>query len=1460
LAGKYLKARQLAKEIEKKAKKTAEKKKKAKEGLERAEELLEISEELGVDVSEVEEIIEEVREYFKDKEFDKASEKINEALNVCEDANKSRVDELIERTKSLCGYLDEDLEETESKELIDEVEELLEDHKYREAINIADQALDYIKRDVSEVFRERYYSIESKLDMLETLKGSPEKFEDKLRTVEEHLDDTEFERSKDLLDEVENELNQEIRAKINDKVQEIEKIEDMIRKNGISTEGVEETISKIRANSKSGDFSSVMDHFGKTERELRDKKDELVSEMVKKLRDGIEEARELGAPENKIKEINEKIDELREKEDFGNIIRLIDELFEKLEEAKFHRVLKTIAESRENFIKAKKIGIDISEPMTILNKARTALKKGDHKQALEWAKKGREKVREMVKEHERTRNAIEKAEELIDGLTEFGIDLEEFENEIKTAEDHLKNKECSEAKEIVSKLEDRIDDKAYERIMEIVEAFEVNILTLERMGIESDEYTEMLEEAIANTKTMDYIKAANTALKGKNEVEDKIKNELDDRINDITGIITNIKKTMDADDIKEDLSKVERFVKEAKDEKDKSNHKLAFDKISKAEDTVNEWQVGEADQKYKEADDMLTLLDEIDIDDIDIDEYKGKLEEAEKHIEENEYPQGIKVTEEILTNLNKKLKERSEEFFSNAKVEVVKAKKSGADITKMREELIDCKKFIKKENFANAISLSLEVEKRAVRIRKERKDAQKQISKASKTIKSIRNDVSSEKIKPIISLLKESKSSFQNRNYTEAKELANKTIDNIGEMKKKKEFEEYYGIYKELVNRAEGISVDTEYIQDEVNKAISKSDERDYSSAIELIKQNNEKILEKIKESVKPRLSHTKEIIDSAKEIGIDISAQEELLEKAQNDFENEDFKGAVKKIVECQNQIQEIRDKSKKAARTVKKAKDRMEDAMDLHADITTAKKELHTSMDAIKNDEYDRAIEMAEKALSSISLAEKNRVETILSTFKDKINDMRMEGVNTSLADNLIARAEKANKNENYKEAINLAMQSEGELERIELQQDIAKRSISTTREKLNKAKNEGIKVRKPEAILNEAKKSYDGGFYVKAFDKAVKSGDILSNKIKAFKESKEILDEINKVVKKLGEFGVQHEGLKEKYIKASDAFKNDNYEKSYSLSNRAKEEMSNLKKELPDHIEEIEKKVKELRSKGKDIGDADKFISKARANLKMGNILDVVNSLALAKEEYGGKHLEAYEDYIRETTELIEKASKFGTDVGEAQEIVKKAREMRNEDIKKASEKAKEALDKIEEILAPYSPSIELKIDGKLRLKRWNNINITVKNDGGGVAKSPSLDIDGAETEEYELPSMLKANETYETELKIKPKEETVIFKGVGTRIFDNKDINCKMEVEVTEGDFKIIDATGEEKCRVCKGDIKKGLDVIICDCGTTYHKLCGERKGRCPDCGLEFTLEEDQEEKKEKKASKRVALRI
>ena len=124
MAGKYLKARKLAKEMEEKAKKTAEKKKEVEKGLEEAVNLLEMSEDIGTDVSGVEEIIDQGRDLLEEKEFDEAFEKVEEAVEELRKANASMVDELIGSVQNIHDMIGDEAKYEESLKKIENTKEL----------------------------------------------------------------------------------------------------------------------------------------------------------------------------------------------------------------------------------------------------------------------------------------------------------------------------------------------------------------------------------------------------------------------------------------------------------------------------------------------------------------------------------------------------------------------------------------------------------------------------------------------------------------------------------------------------------------------------------------------------------------------------------------------------------------------------------------------------------------------------------------------------------------------------------------------------------------------------------------------------------------------------------------------------------------------------------------------------------------------------------------------------------------------------------------------------------------------------------------------------------------------------------------------------------------------------------------------------------------------------------------
>ncbi|MFO8110829.1 MAG: hypothetical protein R6U17_09985 [Thermoplasmata archaeon] len=1244
-------------------------------------------------------------------------------------------------------------------------------------------------------------------------------------------------------------LHEELKEQVKKKIENVKKQEELVRENGVSTVDIEEFISKAKIRVEEKHFESAIQLVGEAKSELNEAMEGVVEKKEKELEKSIGEAEEIECSTRDIKKGKENIEELKRKGNFSEAYNSIEKAMEKLEELKFQRVLKTIAESREYFIKGKEIGIDISEPMNLLSKARDSLKDGDHKGAIDWAQAGREKVRELVEEHERFEMRIAEAERTVDALAEVNIELPEASDIISQIQDALEEKNYELAEEKLKEFDSYVDKKAYPEIMDLVEKLELLVLTAEEMGLDVAEYVEQAEIAIANTKSEEYAKAGGIALNTKQELESVITENLNQRMKNLRSVIEKVKEEMAADEYSEEIEGIKHVIKKVEKAFGQGNYRLAHESLQRVSEEVRKWRVGEAEERFSQAKELVSLIKNMDVKDLDVDEYEKRLEEVSDAFQNDEFTKVIALSEEIIKDLSQQLKTTSEEVFDRAKMETVKAKKAGVDIEELRKRLINCKKYLQSKNYTKAIKHSIKVEEEARRTTEKRKSSYGLISSLSANLIKLKKEGKLTDVKPFKELLLKAKNSFQDKDYTQAESLALQAQEKIKELKARSEFESKLREFREDMEYASSLDINISDIEDvlDVNSIMK---EGDFNKGLEKIKETRELLDEKMSQYIEPEIQRTQEIIDSAKDVGVDLSHPKEIFERAKDMWETGDFRHTLEYIEKSRAEIETIKNRSKRAVNSLKQLKESIANAKDLHADVSGAEADLKRAVEALKEDRYEDAIEFIKEGEESVDAAEMKRVYSILQTFNKKIADVRKEGVNTAFAENLLRRAEKAMDAGKYNEAINLAMQSEGEVERIELQKEIAVRSISTTNKKLDDAKEKGVKVSEAEKLLEQATQAYKGGFYVKAFDKAVKSGEVIKEQVKFYQDASKKLRNLQESIDIISGLDIGEDELKRRVEDIDRLMRRGKYGEALKKSKEADEYIVEMGDDLKTVIEGMEKTVESLKSKGEDVGEAPELIEETREALKRELVVEACKLAKEVKAEFGGDIVEEYGDFLEETKDLLKMANKFGASTSDTAELIEEAESLREEDISKARDKAKEALDNIESVLEPYSPKISLKVHDKLERERWNQLNVELENAGRGVAKSPEIVVQGAEVKKVDFPSMLKAGAVLKLTLELKPTEDEVKLKALGTRIFDQKELSHEVVVEVVDKQYELIEASGDESCAVCGDPVEKGLEVIRCTCGDVLHKDCADEK--CQNCGNRFKLK--------KKGSTRVDLKI
>ncbi|MFP4608451.1 MAG: hypothetical protein ACLFNY_02595, partial [Candidatus Aenigmatarchaeota archaeon] len=1087
--------------------------------------------------------------------------------------------------------------------------------------------------------------------------------------------------------------------------------------------------------------------------------------------------------------------------------------------------------------------------------------------ALDWAKKGREKVEGMVKEFENAKEKIDERKEILEKLSsKTDSEFPDSEQTISEAEKKLMSKEYDEALSMIEDFDETFDKEAYEHIMEDIDEFEKLNRVGEELGVEKDDLSKKLEKGVEKTKSSNYIEAAELVEEGKKTAKERVEEGLEKSIDDIRESLKRIEKI--EDDAKE---KIQDFLGKAQNKLGSERYRDASRLTQEAEEELDLAQIGSAEKHIQNAEDVVDSLEsmEIDTEDLDLPEYKDGIEEARDKLEEGEAYQAVQQIDELMGVLNEHIEEKAEQLFGLAKKETVQARKTGVKIDELREQLIECKKRMKQNNYLEALREAFEVKERAIDLREERERAYQKISDTASMVSKLKKDGKIDNITEVKELLIEAKEEFRDRDYDAAVEKAENASNMMEGLRSKEMFEKKKDEVEEKIERVDEFgleSTEIKALKEDLEEVSEKAEEESYDKGVEELEEIRDELDEKIKNILEDLLDKTEHSLESAEKLGMETKDLWEEFESATSLKEEGEYWESLDTLTDCQYKIQDLQKRYDEAERIIERIRDKLQDAENIKADVDDGKKLLEEAEAAFEEDRYDEVIKKVERAEEELERAQKERVEDILEKFKNKVGSLRGGKIDTALADNLIHKAEKAKERGDYKEAINYSMQSEGELEKIELQQSISRKSIATAQNKLKEAESKGIMVDNAEKILTEAKRSYQGGFYVKAFDEALKSGQELNDALKAYEETHEFLEYIDVAISGLERRGEEVDELSRAKEEVEKSFQNGNYIQGHTHIKKAEDLLDERKQAVEDLISDIESRIEAENGdeEGKEV------LERARTVLEMGRPLKVIKLIDEAKDLSGLNKKEKYESKLEEAEDLVEKAKKFGASVETVRENIKEAKAFaEKKDVDEALKKAEDALENVEKALEPYSPKLEVEIPEPLTLGKWNDTKVMIENTGKGFANGLDIDIRGGEIEDFDIKDKMKAGEKFELEGRIKPIKNKAEVIGKGVRVFDQKELESRCELKI-KGEETEDEKEKEEKiCDFCDDTISAEEEQIYCtSCGGYFHEKCVKEGGDCPICGKELkmkrskpkAIEEEKEEKKEKKKRRRVDMGI
>lgn len=399
-------------------------------------------------------------------------------------------------------------------------------------------------------------------------------------------------------------------------------------------------------------------------------------------------------------------------------------------------------------------------------------------------------------------------------------------------------------------------------------------------------------------------------------------------------------------------------------------------------------------------------------------------------------------------------------------------------------------------------------------------------------------------------------------------------------------------------------------------------------------------------------------MISEAKKIGLDVLTVEVLIQRAEEAIENGKFEKAGKYALQSLEEIEEVKDETQQAASLIQLVKNYINEAEGLRANTKEARKLYERALAELKNNRYADSIDLSKRAIKLAKEAKKGHVAETIQMFKSIVDKAKEEGLNVTSATKKINEAQDALKKEKFSEALRLAMQSENEIEQIDLQKKLATDTLSTTLANIKQAEEEGIDVKRASTLLKKATSALKDEDYMIALHWAIESGNEVAYAYEHFEKSSAMLHAAQARIKEGETIGADVGKAKDILKSAQTTVEEKDYESCIAYAKEAiKEAKKAYEKQLGQPIEICETLMKTGAGMGVDVSRAENIIKEAKVALEEEAYTQVrlytENSRRLVEKEIRKRLYEILSE--TKGTEKDDKAS--GKDYSEGIALLKK-----------------------------------------------------------------------------------------------------------------------------------------------------------------------------------------------------------
>jgi hypothetical protein len=475
------------------------------------------------------------------------------------------------------------------------------------------------------------------------------------------------------------------------------------------------------------------------------------------------------------------------------------------------------------------------------------------------------------------------------------------------------------------------------------------------------------------------------------------------------------------------------------------------------------------------------------------DEIQREIDEVEQIFNMGDFVKASKAAQEIRTRTLQQELIRSEEAISHAKLALIELETMGLDVSALRTDLELAQDAARNSRHAEAYKLAEATAATGRKLKTECQEILDLLTETSDQYAALTKVGQS--LEDYRSSVQEAKQAYQSLDFPRARAVLAQLREEVQSATLRTEAARLLAEAKLVVEDGRRLSVPMDSPTERVAAVSKLLEEGKLREAAAEIRSVHGELISLVRPVLEENLRSVESDADTARGIGLDVSAVAATLSEARRRLAQPVPTGVASLIESARSQFFESRGFLEHSDRVLRRATEALNQAELVRVDVTQPRERLRKVQELIASREYPRAIEQASSLERELTQATFQQVSKSLAGFQGLVTRARKDGVDTTLAENFLSQARAGLDNSQPIEALQLAARAESEIERVELQQQIARGSLDTMEQKLAVAEKDGVVAPAASEELGRARTAFARHDYVEVLEMTLATSDSLA-----------------------------------------------------------------------------------------------------------------------------------------------------------------------------------------------------------------------------------------------------------------------------------------------------------------------------------------------------------------------------